>query len=94
MAGFSKIAIHFEDSDKKQRTAEIGRMESMAVEAIFLRGAENRFRITPAGQNTPIVPERTTVKPEGVTLDAGLVEGPGAVCYLVNGKLICWGPPS
>jgi hypothetical protein len=94
MGGFSRVAIHFEDSDKKQRMAVIDRMESMGVEAIFLRGAETRFRITPVGQTNPIVPEPIDTPPEGVRLEPAsqLVEGPGAVCYLVNGQLKCWSP--
>ena len=94
MGGFSKIAIHFEDSDQKQRMAMIDRMASMGVEAIFLRGAESRFTVTPKGLTTPIVPERTDTPPDGVTLvpESGLLEGPGQVCYLVNGKLKCWSP--
>lgn len=94
MGGFSRISIRFKDTDGKVRSSVIDRMSSPKVDAIFLRGAEANFVITRKGETTPIARENIEVLPEGVTLEpqAGLLEGPGEVCYLHDGVLKCWSP--
>ena len=94
MGVISEVLIQFKDSDGRNRRARILQPEGMPVQAVFLGGAENDFVITRKGEPQAVTPEKTTVPPEGVTLvpEDGLREGPGPVCYLVNGRLKCWNP--
>jgi hypothetical protein len=94
MGKFSQVSIRFMDADEKPRMSVVDVEASPKVDAIFLRGAEEKFVITRKGKTTPIRREQTKVLPEGVTLEPkeGLLEGPGEVCYLVDDVLKCWSP--
>jgi len=88
MAEFSKIVVHYSEAGKK-RSAVI--LPEGIVQAVFLQGSEKDLR-----SFANLKPTKVPSPPRGVTVEPveglGLGEGPGAVCYLVDGVLQCWEP--
>jgi hypothetical protein len=88
MADFSKIVIHYKEGEE-ERTAVIRRQG--IVKAVFLQGSEKDLKSFANLERTKV-----TLPPRGVNVEPvqglGLGEGPGAVCYLVDGILQCWEP--
>jgi hypothetical protein len=94
MAVFTKIEIHFRDPVAGARRAVI--LPNSRVQAVFLRGSENRLAFMEDVKQIIV-----DAPPEGVTLEGqvqprtrsmGSSRGPGEVCYLINGVLHCWKP--
>ncbi|HET9514786.1 MAG TPA: hypothetical protein VFO95_12720 [Gemmatimonadales bacterium] len=92
MGQFSRIEIHFDTTDGRRRAVIL---PQKIVQAIFLNGLEDEFVVfRKSDLTTPVPKQDISQKPDGVTLlpeQSTTLEGPGAVCYLVNGVLQCWG---
>lgn len=92
MGQFSRIEIHFETADGRRRAVVL---PQKIVQAIFLNGVEDEFVVfRKSDLTTPVAKKDVAQKPAGVTLlpeGSTTLEGPGEVCYLVNGVLECWG---
>ena len=91
MSEFTRVEVHFQDSQGLERVAVIP-IGDRRVEAIFLRQSEDTMVIRQNGKK--VLKNRLSSVPKGVKLlpEAGIMEGPGQVCYLENGQLKCWDP--
>jgi hypothetical protein len=93
MGKFTEIVVRFTDQKAGGRMRAVV-LPDTGVDAIFLGGSENTpgaEKLFPKGKTTGVRPDQVTLESDGALGNVALSGGPDQVCYLVNGRLHCWG---